>query len=110
MRAACTENLTLIHADWQRSQTRAARQRGDDSNQDPFILNYFITIGRLRAAVGQQLSTLQEAYGLSIDGELARIMPGDNEDVELEYRASEQGIEEAIDAVRRRTPGLLDSA
>jgi hypothetical protein len=112
MRTACTEYLTFIHAHRQKELQKKERSQKEavDWSEDPFVFNYFITLGQLRAVIGRQLAILQDEYGLAIHDPLAQIIPGKAGDVEKQYVELKQDINESLDIAKRRAPGRYDDA
>lgn len=73
IRAACRRFLDEPHPDFHHLQIRPSRRYPGEANS-----GFFVALGELRATVGMQVATLAVTYDLSIDEELATILPAED--------------------------------
>ena len=73
IRAACRRFLDEPHANFPHLERRWHRGYRDEADS-----GFFVALGELRATVGLQVATLAVTYDLSIDEELATILPAED--------------------------------
>jgi hypothetical protein len=74
IRAACRRFLDEPHADYRHLEHRMWH-RGYPGGGDS---GFFVALGELRATVGMQVANLAVAYGLTVDDDLASILPAED--------------------------------
>ena len=73
IRAACRRFLDEPHANFHHLQRRQHRGYPDEADS-----GFFVALGELRATVGLHVAALAVTYDLSIDEELATILPAED--------------------------------